>query len=140
MGRASEKRIARVRSLLLQTLADIVREELDDPRLQLVSFTDAKLARDLSSAQVKVVSIAGGEQAAEQCVAALESAKHIIWNRLRDETDLRKVPQLAFQVDRGPQYQNEIEQILRRIPAPDSDERDHDGKDTPDQPETEAEN
>jgi len=138
MGRASEKRIARVRSLLLQTLADIVREELDDPRLQLVSFTDAKLARDLSSAQVKVVSIAGGEDATAQCVVALESAKHIIWNRLRDETDLRTVPRLTFCVDYGPQYQNEIEQILRRIPVPGSDEQDGDSEEAVTLPETEA--
>lgn len=138
MGRASEKRIARVRSLLLQTLSDIVREELDDPRLQLVSFTDAKLARDLSSAQVKVVCAVGGEDAATQCVTALESAKHVIWNRLRDKTDLRIVPTLTFCVDRGPLYQDEIEQILRRIQPPAAEETDGENQASAQLPETEA--
>jgi ribosome-binding factor A len=118
MGRASEKRVARVRSLLLRTLSDIVRDELDDPRLQMVTFTDARMARDLSSAEIMVVSAVGGAEAAQQCVNALESAKYVLWNRLRDETDLRIVPQLRFVVDPGPQYQDEIEQILRTIPPP----------------------
>jgi ribosome-binding factor A len=138
MGRASQKRIARVRSLLLQTLSDIVREELDDPRLQLVSFTDARLARDLSSAEIKVICAAGGEEATAHCVAALESAKHVIWNRLRAETDLRIVPALSFVIDYGPLYQNEIEQLLRHIPTPADEPPDEENQVPVRLPETEA--
>ena len=140
MGRASEKRTARVRSLLLRTLSDIVRNDLDDPRLSLVTFTDIQLARDLGSADIKVVSAGGGLEGAEQCVTALESAKHILWNRLRDETDLRIVPQLRFSVDRGPQFQSEIEQILLTIPPADADQ-DAERKETDRQdPQPEVEN
>ncbi len=117
MGRASQKRMARVKSLLLRTLSDIVRDELDDPRLELVCFTDLRLARDLTSAEVLVVAVGGPEQSAK-CVKALEAAKPLIWNRLRAETDLRAVPELRFSVDRGPEYESEIEALLRQIPPP----------------------
>ncbi|MBN2081803.1 30S ribosome-binding factor RbfA [bacterium] len=118
--------MARIRSLLLHTLADIAREELDDPRLQLVSFTDLRLARDLTSAEVKVVAAVGGPEASEKCVAALESARHIIWNRLREETDLRIVPELRFTVDRGPQYEREIEALIQALPPAAEDDGDPD--------------
>jgi ribosome-binding factor A len=109
--------MARVKSLLLRTLSDIVRDELDDPRLELVCFSDLRLARDLTSAEVLVVAVGGPEQSA-RCVKALEAAKPLIWNRLRAETDLRAVPELRFSVDQGPQYESEIEALLRQIPRP----------------------
>jgi ribosome-binding factor A len=120
MGRASEKRKARVKSLLLQTLSDIVREELDDPRLQLFSFTDILLAKDLASAEVKVAAV-GGAEASARCVTALTAATPLIWNRLRAEVDLRVTPQLRFSVDLGPQYVDEIERLLGQIPPPAAD-------------------
>ena len=117
MGRASQKRMARVKSLLLRTLSDIVREELDDPRLELVCFSDLRLARDLTSAEVLVIAVGGPEQTAK-CVQVLEAAKPLIWNRLRALTDLRAVPELRFSVDNGPQYESEIESLLSKIPPP----------------------
>lgn len=117
MGRASQKRMARVKSLLMRTLADIVRDELDDPRLELVSFSDIRLARDLTSAEVLVIAVGGPERTAK-CVEVLEAAKPLIWNRLRRETDLRAVPELRFSADQGPQYESEIETLLKQIPRP----------------------
>lgn len=109
--------MARVKSLLLRTLADIVRDELDDPRLEMVCFTDLRLARDLTSAEVMVVAVGGPENTA-RCVEVLESAKPLIWNRLRRETDLRAVPELRFSADHGPQYESEIDALLSQIPRP----------------------
>lgn len=128
MGRASEKRKARIRSLLMSTLAEIVREELSDPRLELFSIMDIELSSDLTVAQVKVSSV-GGPAASAACVAALESATPLLWNRLRDATDLRFVPHLRFSVDQGPEYQAEIERLLLQVPpaaedAPDNDDND----------------
>jgi len=115
MGRASEKRKARVRSLLMATLADVVRTELNDPRLELFSITDLRLSKDLTSARV-LVSAVGGPEASEQCAKILQTAAPLLWNRLRDETDLRHVPHLKFEVDHGPEYQAEIERLLMDIP------------------------
>ena len=117
MGRASEKRKARVRSLLMATLADIMRDELNDPRLGIFSIMDIVLAKDLTSARVLVSSV-GGSEASEECVKVLQSAAPLLWNRLRAETDLRHVPHLTFAVDPGPEYQAEIDRLLMDIPLP----------------------
>lgn len=117
MGRASEKRKARIRSLLMSTLAEIVRNELNDPRLELFSITDIQLSKDLSSAHV-LISAVGGAEASAICVQVLSAAAPLLWNRLREATDLRIVPELRFSVDRGLEYQAEIERLLMQVPPP----------------------
>ena len=114
MGRASDKRSARVRSLLLRTISDIIRDELNDPRIGIFSITDLELAGDLHYADIKVSAV-GGEEATEALAKVLNSAAPLIWNRLRDETDLRFVPKLRFHSDTSGEYLDEIERLLATI-------------------------
>lgn len=117
MGRASEKRIARVRSLILRALSEMVNEELKDPRLGIFSLTDLQLSRDMSHADV-LVSAVGGREASEECCKILTGASPLLWNRLRRETDLRTIPQLHFKPDHGSEYEQEIFQLLENLPPP----------------------
>lgn len=118
MGRASEKRVARVRSLILRALSEMIHEELKDPRLGIFSLTDLRLSRDLSHADVYVAAV-GGFEASEACCRILDGASPLLWNRLRRETDLRTVPQLHFKPDRGSEYEQEIHQLLENLPPMD---------------------
>jgi ribosome-binding factor A len=117
MGRASDRRKERVKSLLERTLSEIIRAELNDPRVGLFSITDIRLAADLTFAEVSVA-VVGGRAATEQCVAVLEKAAPLIRNRVRDETDLRIIPQLRFKADLTGEYVDEIERLLQTIPRP----------------------
>jgi ribosome-binding factor A len=128
--------MARVRSLLIRTISEIIREELSDPRIGIFSLTDLTLSRDLGYADIKVSAV-GGEEATAECVKALNGAAPIIWNRLRSETDLRAVPKLRFHVDNSGEYLDDIERLLRQINNEDSTEsragdtgEPADGKDT----------
>lgn len=116
MGKASDRRLAQVSSLLLRTLAELIRDELKDPRLELVSLTEVRLARDLATAVVKVSAL--GDQAQIQATCAiLNRAAPLLWNRLRSETDLRTIPKLHFEPDMGGIYLEEIDRVLRTLPA-----------------------
>lgn len=117
MGRLSDRRKARVTSLLRRTLSEIISGELKDPRIGIFSLTDVQLSRDLSYAKVKV-SVVGGLPAAEECCKVLDAAAPLLWNRLREETDLRKVPRLHFVPDRGAEYHDQITRLLQEIPEP----------------------
>jgi len=117
MGRASDRRKERVKSLLERTLSEIIRAELNDPRVGLFSITDIWLAADLTFAEVSVA-VVGGRAATDQCVAVLEKAAPLIRNRVRDETDLRIIPQLRFKADLTGEYVDEIERLLQTIPRP----------------------
>jgi len=121
MGRASDKRVARVRSLILRTLSETIQDELKDPRLGIFSLTDLRLSRDLSHADVFVAAV-GGIEASEECCKILDGAGPLLWNRLRRETDLRTIPQLHFRPDRGSEYEQEIIQLLEQLPQPAEDQ------------------
>jgi ribosome-binding factor A len=114
MGKASERRMERVKSLLLSTISEIIRDELSDPRIGIFSITEIHLARDLSSADVLVAAV-GGREATEQCALVLNRAAPLIWNRLRDETDLRSVPKLKFTPDYSGEYSDQVFKLLEEV-------------------------
>ena len=107
MGRASAKRIARIRSLLLRTLNEIITNELKDPRIGIFSITDLRLSPDLSFAEV-FISTVGGKENTQECCRVFSKAIPLLRNRLRKETDLRTIPNLSFKEDYGDQYEQEI--------------------------------
>lgn len=114
MGKASERRSERVKSLLLSTISEIIRDELSDPRIGIFSMTDLRLARDLSTAEVLIATV-GGHAASEQTAAVLNRAAPLIWNRLRDETDLRHVPKLRFSPDFTGEYSDQVFRTLEAL-------------------------
>lgn len=115
MGRASERRIARVGSLLQETLTEVIAAELNDPRLGLWTITAVRVSPDLAHAMISVSTLAGGAETAA-AVAVLNRASPLLWNQLRSLTDLRIVPRLRFEVDRGGEYQDEIARLLDSLP------------------------
>ena len=127
MGRVSQRRMERLKSLIKSALSDIIREELTDPRIGIFSLTEVRLAGDLSRAEV-LVSVVGGAEESETCCEVLNSASPLLWNRLREQTDLRTVPQLRFTSDRGAEYAERINELLEQItphtevPAPTEEE------------------
>lgn len=122
MGRASERRIARISSLLLETLSGVIAAELNDPRLGMWTITGVRVSPDLAHATFSISTLAGGK-ATDESVAVLNRASPLLWNQLRHLTDLRTVPRLHFEVDRGGEYIDEIARLLQTLPppAPDSD-------------------
>lgn len=115
MGRASHKRQARIESLVLRTISEIITSELSDPRIEGHSIIGVKVSPDLAHAEVSISTLEGGERTKE-CVAALNKASGLIWSRLREETDLRIVPRLQFVEDHGLQYAAEVEKLINEIP------------------------
>lgn len=114
MGNASERRIERVKSLLLQVVSDVIREELSDPRIGIHSLTGVSISRDLSLAQISVAAVGGAEASAHTC-AALNKAAPLIWNRLRHETDLRSVPRLRFIPDVGGEDADRVFELIEEL-------------------------
>ena len=112
-------RTARVNESMLEVLADeLVR--MNDPRLELVTFTGVKVSRDLSHATVFYSTLAattGGapESFADEAAAALDAAGTHLRGVLGRQLRVRQVPRLAFKVDPGIVSGQRIEEILREI-------------------------
>jgi ribosome-binding factor A len=104
-----------VGSLLQETLAELIAQELNDPRLGLWTITSVRTSPDLGYADIAISTLAGGE-ATETAVKVLNKAAPLLWNRVRTMTDLRTIPKLRFNVDRGGEYLDEISHLIEQLP------------------------
>ena len=93
------RRIERVAEQLRQELARVLRAEVTDPRIRLVSLTRVDVAPDLSHAVVYWSTLAAGEEALEEIRAGLESAAAYARGRLARVLPLRRTPALRFRHD-----------------------------------------
>jgi ribosome-binding factor A len=94
----ASQRAERVGRQILQEISAIAEQDLADPRLRLVTFTDVRMSPDLRLARVSFSSLAG-EQARREALVALEHATGLIRRELGRRLSLRYVPELRFQPD-----------------------------------------
>jgi len=93
------QRSDRVGDELQRVIADIIQNNIKDPRLPgLVSVTEVRASRDLSHANV-YISIMGDETARKNCAAALRSAAGYIRKEVTGRVRLRIAPELHFVSD-----------------------------------------
>ena len=91
-------RTRRVGEQLQRELAVLVRDEIKDPRLGMVSISGADVSRDLAYATV-YVSVLGDDTAVTESLAVLNRAAGFLRHRLGQSMRLRSVPQLKFEFD-----------------------------------------
>ncbi len=103
----------RVADLVREVVSDIIRDDIKDPRVQGVTITEVKMSADLKLARIYFSCLADGKT--ETHLAGLQSAEGFIRKRLRDELDLKYVPQIAFTYDSSFDYSEKINTILNKI-------------------------
>ncbi len=92
------KRAERVAELVHAELSRLLREEVRDPRLSLVSVTAVRLTDDLKLARVYFVPLGGrGDITAIQ--TGLEKGRGFLRSRLARRLQLRYTPELRFYAD-----------------------------------------
>ncbi len=93
------QRSDRVGDEMQKIVADIIQNDLKDPRLPaFVSVVEVKASRDLSHAHI-YISVMGDDQAKKDCAAALKSASGFIRREICNRIRLRIAPELHFIVD-----------------------------------------
>lgn len=93
------QRSDRVGDEIQRVVADLIQNEIKDPRLPpIVSVVEVKASRDLSHAHI-YISVMGTEQQKKDCAAALRSASGFIRRELAHRVRLRISPELHFIID-----------------------------------------
>jgi len=109
------ERQRRLGELFRAEISEILLREVRDPGLRgLVTLTGVRVAADLSVAVV-FVSVYGQEQDAEDTLAALDRSAPFMRALLRERLDLRRIPELLFQLDDTPARAQRIEETLRHL-------------------------
>src|SRR4051794_30980824 len=96
-----------------EIVADVIERQVKDPRLGMVTVTDARLTPDLREATV-FYTVWGDETVRTDTATALESAKGVIRSAVGRGTGLKHTPSLAFILDAIPDTARHIEELLER--------------------------
>lgn len=105
----------RVANLMKREIADILANELRDPRLgAMVSVTDVEVTPDLSFARV-YVSVLAKDPAHDHTLDGLARAAGFIRRALAPRLGLREVPELRFLLDESMEKGARVDELLRRI-------------------------
>ena len=91
-------RTRRVGEQLQRELAVLVRDEINDPRIGMVSISGVEVSRDLSHAKV-FFSTMGDAQEADVSLQVLQGAAGFLRRLLGQRLVMRHVPQLHFKQD-----------------------------------------
>jgi ribosome-binding factor A len=88
---------------------------LEDPRLQQVTITAAKISGDLQMATLYFRVFGDEKDMIAKAEKGLRSASPLFRRRLAEVLDLRRVPELRFFYDESIEHASKIEKLLDEI-------------------------
>jgi ribosome-binding factor A len=115
--------VARARKLAVrirEVVASTLELQVKDPRLGMVTITDAKVTPDLREATL-YYTVYGDDQARADSAAALESAKGVLRSQVGRQTGVRYTPSLAFVADVVPETAGRIDELLAQARRADAE-------------------
>jgi ribosome-binding factor A len=99
---------------LREEVTDIIRSEVDDPRLGFWTITRVEVAPDMRTARIHV-SVLGSDGERKETLAALRGAAGFIKGHLRPRMRTRTIPDLEFRDDRSMEHADAIDRTLREL-------------------------
>ena len=93
---------------------EIVRREVNDPRIGFMSITRVDVSDDLRSARI-YVSVFGTDDEREATMKALRSAAGYIRRILKPRMHTRQIPELDFRDDRSMEHAETIARALNEV-------------------------
>ena len=122
------RRTARLNEQLKRELSRLIRTEVRDPRVGVVTLTGVQTTKDLGVAKVHVRTL-GTEAEREETLAGLSAAAPFLRTELGKVLRIRRVPEIRFQEDRSLEHARRIEQVLAEVMPPEGPEGEDDEPD-----------
>ncbi|GAB3683176.1 30S ribosome-binding factor RbfA [Saccharopolyspora tripterygii] len=117
---ADTARARRLAKRIAQIVASGLEHEVKDPRLAMVTITDARVTPDLRDATV-YYTVFGDDADYASTAAALNSATGVLRSRVGDQTGVRFTPTLSFVADTVPDQARRMEELLAKAKEADDE-------------------
>ncbi len=102
----------RVGDQIQRELADLLMNQIKDPRLGFATVTEVRMSRDLSHAKVWI-SVLGDRDEEEESLRSLKRAGGFLRREIAHRVRLRVAPELHFIADRTLDASARLEDLLR---------------------------
>ena len=116
------RRVQRLNEQLKREISQLLRTQVQDPRVLGVTVTGVRVAPDLTFARVWV-QLSGSDEQKTAALAGLAAAAPYVRRQLGAVLTVRRVPELDFQQDKTLERALRIEALLRESGAADEPER-----------------
>jgi ribosome-binding factor A len=124
------RRGKRVAELIRAHLAELMRREVDDPRLAAVVVTTVEVTDDLMSARIGVRLLVGDEdpKIRASVLKALGRGAGRLRRLIAPRLELRRSPELRFHYDTGHDASRRVEELLHEIKSTEREPQDEQGE------------
>ena len=113
-------RVRRHAERIRELVASVVRTQIKDPRLGMITITDARITADLRDATV-FYTVLGDAAAQAGTAAALESANGLLRSIVGKALGLRHSPTLTFTLDNVQDHAKHIEELIAAAHSADAE-------------------
>ena len=103
----------RVSEQIRRELAELIRTELKDPRVGMVSITDVEVTADYAHAKVYFSTLSGRE-AVPTVLAGLEKASGFLRRELGRRITIHTTPQLHFLFDQSLEHGADLSKLIQQ--------------------------
>jgi len=113
---AQGRRVERVAALIRREVSELLVSGIKDERVSLgmVSVTNVEVAGDLQHCKI-FVSVYGSAEARQQALAGLRSASSYVKGELSRRLNMRRTPEVVFQLDRGLEKGTSVLGLLNQL-------------------------
>jgi ribosome-binding factor A len=109
------KRTQQVADSIQKVLAEVIQNELKDPRIGFATVVGVDVSADLQIARVRI-SVMGDDVQQDDTMIGLQRARGFLRRRVAEELNhLRLVPELRLERDTSLDYSMHIDEILRQV-------------------------
>ena len=106
----------RVAEQIRRELAELIRTELKDPRVGMISITDVEVTADYAHAKVFFSTLAGSEHVAEVLIG-LQKASGFLRRELGKRISIHMTPQLHFVFDQSLERGADLSLLIQKAVA-----------------------
>ena len=111
-------RARRVADQMQRELSELIRLEVKDPRVGMLTITEVEVTRDMDHAKVFFTTL-GGKPEHDACLEGLQRASGFLRTQLSQRMQLRQVPKLSFVYDHSVERGVQLSQLIESAVAED---------------------
>lgn len=111
-------RTKRVGDQIQRDLAQLIQQEIKDPRIGMVTVTAVEVTKEYEKAKVYVTTL-GDSEATKNTVEALNQAAGYLRKQLGSRLTVRRIPQLNFVYDASVEQGNSLSSLIDKAVASD---------------------
>ncbi|MCH8542674.1 MAG: 30S ribosome-binding factor RbfA [Alcanivorax sp.] len=115
------QRTDRIGDYIQRELAEVIRREVKDPRLGMVTVQQVRVARDLSWADVYFTLLGEDADAGLEAQGVLTRASGFLRSQLAKDINTRTTPKLRFHYDKLPEQASRLSALIDQARADDRD-------------------